>query len=174
MRACEVVGDEPANAAQRLAPALGRGSAGRGLAHVLLGDPPVRPRAGDRAELDAEVLRDLPHERRRPRFLVLMSTWPVLGADHHEQRADRDDVAFRDEDPADDPGGRGRDLDRRLVGLDLDQRVVLGDLLPHRDEPARDLALGEALAQIGKPELVRHQNAISRRTASATRATDGM
>ena len=38
-------------------------------------------------------------------------------------------------------------LDGRLVGLDLDERIVLGDLLPLGDEPARHLALRESLAR---------------------------
>ena len=54
------------------------------------------------------------------------------------------------------PGRGRRDLDRRLVGLDLDERVVLCDLLSLDDEPARDLALGQALAEVGQLELVRH------------------
>src|SRR5881398_376735 len=53
-------------------------------------------------------------------------------------------------------GGRG-DLHGRLVRLDLHERVVLCDLLPLGDEPAGDLAFGEALAQIGQLQRVRHQ-----------------
>jgi hypothetical protein len=44
-----------------------------------------------------------------------------------------------------------------LVGLDLDERIVLGDLLPFGDEPARDLAFGQALAEVRQLQLVRHQ-----------------
>ena len=51
----------------------------------------------------------------------------------------------------------GEDLDRRLVGLHLDERVVLGDLLALLDEPAGDLPLGETLAEIRQLELVGHQ-----------------
>ena len=43
------------------------------------------------------------------------------------------------------------------VGSPVDG-VVLGYLLPDRDEPARDLALAHALAQVGELELVGHQN----------------
>src|SRR5262249_3703668 len=57
---------------------------------------------------------------------------------------------------------RRRDLDRRLVRLHLDERVVLGDLLPLAHEPARDLAFGQALAQVGKLELVGHGAGIYR------------
>ena len=51
---------------------------------------------------------------------------------------------------------RRRDLDRRLVVRDLDERVVLFDLLAHLHEPARDLALGQTLAEVGQLELVGH------------------
>ena len=54
------------------------------------------------------------------------------------------------------PAGRRRDLDRRLVSRDLDERRVLGDLLALLDEPAGDLALGQSLAEIRQLELVRH------------------
>src|SRR4029079_1512559 len=96
-------------------------------------------------------------------------------ADHDEHRPHRNDLAFGDENAPDLPRRRGRDLDRRLVGLDLDQRVVLGDLLTLLDEPAGDLALGQALAEVRKLELVRHQNSVSTRcAAAATRSADGM
>ena len=71
-------------------------------------------------------------------------------------RPDRDDVALLREDARHAPGGGRRDLDRRLVGLDLDERVVLGDLLAFADEPAGDLALGQPLAEVRQLELVRH------------------
>ena len=77
-------------------------------------------------------------------------------ADDDEHRADRDDVALLDEDLRDLAGGGRGDLDRRLVRLDLDERLVLGDLVAHGHEPAGDLAFGQALAEIGKLELVRH------------------
>ena len=57
---------------------------------------------------------------------------------------------------------RRRDLDRRLVGLDLDERLVLRHLVPLGDEPAGDLAFGQALAEIRKLELVRHGGGIYR------------
>ena len=80
----------------------------------------------------------------------------LAAADHDEHRADGDDLALGDEDPGHGPGGGRRDLDRGLVGLDLDERVVLGELLPLGHEPAGDLALGEALAEVRQFELVRH------------------
>ena len=83
-------------------------------------------------------------------------------ADHDEDRADRDDLALLDEDLRDLARGRRRDLDRRLVRLDLDERLVLGDLVPLGHEPAGDLAFGQALAEVGKLELVRHGGGIYR------------
>ena len=60
-------GDELAHAAQLLAPLALDGSrraAGAGLADVVLGDASLRPGAGDRPEVDAELGRHAPHERR--------------------------------------------------------------------------------------------------------------
>jgi hypothetical protein len=73
-----------------------------------------------------------------------------------ERRAVGNELALADEDAGDGPGGRGGDLDGRLVGLDLDERVVLLDLLADLDEPAGDLALGNPLAEVRKLDLVRH------------------
>ena len=101
----------------------------------------------------------------------------VAVADHDEDGADRDDVPFGHEDARDLAGRRRRDLDRRLVGLDLDERLILHDLVPLGDEPAGDLPLGQALAEIWQLELVRHGGggyATSVRTAAAIRSTDGM
>ena len=77
-------------------------------------------------------------------------------ADHDEDRAYGDDLAFGDEDPRDGAACGRRDLDRRLVGCDLDERRVFGDLLALLDEPACDFALGQALAEVGQLELVGH------------------
>ena len=132
------------------------------------------------SQLDPELLRESANERRRPdtsllatarglslgrgrngrdrlgsRLLFGRGARTVL-ADHDEHGADRDDVSFGDEDPRDLAAGRRRDLDRRLVRLHLDQRVVLDDLLALGDEPARDLALRQALAEVGQLELVCH------------------
>src|SRR6266536_763211 len=96
-------------------------------------------------------------------------------ADYDQHRADGDDLAFGDEDPCDLSGRGRRDLDRRLVGLDLDERIVLSDLLPLGDQPPGDLAFGQALAEVRELELVSHQNSSSsRRAAAATRSADGM
>ncbi len=101
-------------------------------------------------------------------------------ADHDEHAADRCHLAFRDEDLQHGPGvGRG-DLDRRLVRLDLHERIVLGHVVALLHEPARDLALDEAFAEIRQAELERHdcsvgaQKANSRRAAAVMRSTEGM
>ena len=75
----------------------------------------------------------------------------MIGHEHVD-----DDFALADENPRHRPGRRRRDLDRRLVRLDLDERVVLGYLLALRHEPASDLPLGQALAEIRKLKLVGH------------------
>ena len=62
MCARQVLDDLPADATHLLAPSLARGGGG---AHVLLGDPAARPARRDGGEVDAELLRDPPDERRR-------------------------------------------------------------------------------------------------------------
>ena len=148
-------------------------------AHVLLGDPPLRAGATDAREVDTELSRDLAYERRRANLLAALprsgrgrNGLLVLGnrrclrdgsvaADDDEHGPDRDDCALLDEDPRDEPRRRRRDLDRRLVGRDLDERRVLGDLLALLDEPAGDLALGQPLAEIRQLELVAHVRSIA-------------
>ncbi len=80
----------------------------------------------------------------------------AVAADHDQHRPDGDGRALLDEDLRDGPGGGRRDLDRRLVRLDLDERLVLGHLVADRDEPAGDLSLRQPLAEIRQLELVRH------------------
>jgi len=78
-------------------------------------------------------------------------------------------------------GKRGRNLDGSLVGLDLEQRRVLGEDVALVDEHLDDLGLGEPLAQIRKRERSGHpatssspvQNARVSRTAATTRGTSG-
>ncbi len=72
---------------------------------------------------------------------------------------------------------RRGDLDARLVGLDFQQRRVLGDVLPLRDEDLDDLGLGQALAEVGQGEGARpwrlRQKASVSRAAATMRATSG-
>jgi hypothetical protein len=87
----------------------------------------------------------------------LWSTATAVTPDHDEHRPDRHDLSFLDEDPRHRSRRRRGDLDRRLVRLHLDKGVVLRNVLTLRDEPAGDLALGEALAKVWQLELVRHR-----------------
>ena len=82
-----------------------------------------------------------------------------LLADHDEHGPDGSDLTLLDEDLEHRAAPRRRDLDRRLVGLHLDERLVLLDALPLRDEPACDLGFRETLAEVGELELVRHGGA---------------
>ena len=77
-------------------------------------------------------------------------------ADDDEGSADRHELALLHEDAGHLPAGGRGDLDGRLVGLDLDERVVFVDHLADLDEPAGDLAFGHPFAEVGKLELVRH------------------
>jgi hypothetical protein len=183
VRTCHVVGDQATDTAKRhAATLLRRGAlAVSGRADVLLGDPPRGPGAGDRGEVDPQLPGDLPHDGRRlrpgrryrgglhasgdcPRG-GLSPASPLSGrlgdvlallADDDEHGTDRRDLALGDEDPKHGARVRGGNVDRRLVRLHLHQRVVFGDLLALGDEPARDLALREALAEVGELERVGH------------------
>jgi hypothetical protein len=54
------------------------------------------------------------------------------------------------------PGEWRRNLDGGLVGLDLEQRRVLGQHVTLVDEHLDDLGFGESLAQIRECERSRH------------------
>ena len=77
-------------------------------------------------------------------------------ADQRQRGAHLRHLAVLGQDPEDDTVDRRADLDRCLVRLDLDDRLVLDDGIALAHEPARDLALGQALAQIRQRERVRH------------------
>ena len=81
---------------------------------------------------------------------------PDLGEGLTEGEIARWLVAEGQEIAEDDPVDRRAHLDRGLVGLDLDDGLVLDDGVALAHEPARDLALGQALAEIGQRERVRH------------------
>jgi hypothetical protein len=53
----------------------------------------------------------------------------------------------------DDAGEGRRDLDRGLGGLHLDDRLVEGDGVTDLHHPLQDLALGEALSEVGQREV---------------------
>ena len=85
------------------------------------------------------------------------------GPDGRVTEADVQRVADRDVgvDPAvqrdDRAGERRRDLDRRLRGLHLDERLVERDEVPFTDQPLDDPALLEALAEVRHHEDAFHQ-----------------
>ena len=56
--------------------------------------------------------------------------------------------AFLDEDLLEDTLIRGRDFGVHLVGNDLEERLVLGDVIAGLLEPFADSALGDALAEL--------------------------
>ena len=180
VRAGHVLGDQAPNPAQRLPPAL-RARSGACPPDVAasrtscFGHASLRARPGERLEVDAELLGEPADERRRADTAVGATsrglspdTASLDGFGCGEGPAAPSSpmttstvptgttLALLDEDLRDLARRRRGDLDRRLVRLDLDERLVLGDLVAHRHEPARDLALGQALAEIGKLELVRH------------------
>jgi hypothetical protein len=97
----------------------------------------------------------------------------VLDLELDQQLADGDDRALGCPQCDDRAGDWGGDLDRRLVGLDLEEHRVLLDGVALRDEPRQDLALGDAFAEVREREPVPHQNSRVRRTASAIRSGEG-
>ena len=77
--------------------------------------------------------------------------------DRDQQLADGDDLAGFPAERHHDAGGRRRHLHHRLVGLDLDDGLVLDDVVADGDEPRDDLGLGQALADVDESELHRHR-----------------
>ncbi len=75
-------------------------------------------------------------------------------ADAGERRADGDGLVLRDQDLLQHAGERRRDLGVDLVGRDLEQRLVDGDVVAHLLEPAGDGSLGHALAEFGKDHVL--------------------
>ena len=148
VRARHLLDDRAADTPDRdAAPVLcGRGSRGRGT-NVVLHDPPARTAPAETDQLDAELPRQLPDGRRRAhgrrrvgrddrddRLARGLRLLPAVDgaqellsrlADHHDHRSDAGDVSLLDEDLEHRPGARRGDLDRRLVGLHLDERLIL-------------------------------------------------
>src|SRR5205823_3493294 len=95
--------------------------------------------------------------------------------DDHEHLADGTDVAVLEVDLADRPGARRRQLDGRLVGHHLDERLVELDLVAHLDLPRDDLALDDTLTDIRHVEIERHgYHSSVCRIAFITRSALGM
>src|SRR5690606_1254663 len=61
----------------------------------------------------------------------------------------------------------------RLVGFHLDHCLVDLDPAPDRNDPADDLGFGQAFPDVGKAELVGHQDSSVWRAAVTMRSTDG-
>ncbi len=186
VRSAHLLHDRAADASHR--DALGNARAGGRGPHVAFHDPAVGPRAGDVLQRHVELLREPAHGGRRAngvgwlgrddgdeRPVALRLGGGGLGGldraeqllalltDHDEHGTDGRDVALADEHLQHCPAARRGDLHGGLVRLHLDEGLVLAHLLALRDEPARDLCLREALAEIGQPELVRHARRVTRR-----------
>ena len=98
----------------------------------------------------------------------------AVGLDHREHRAHVERVARRPAQPRDDAVRRARDDDGGLVGLDLDEVLVLGHLIALGHLPGHDLGGRDALPDVGQAELQRrHQASSAARIASSTRSTEG-
>ena len=78
---------------------------------------------------------------------------PRLAADHRELRPDLDRLALRDEDLRHDAARGARDLGVDLVRRDLEQRLVGLDLLALLLEPLRDRPLGDGDAHLGHHDV---------------------
>src|SRR6266568_1292545 len=161
-------------------------------AYVVLRDPSLRPAPSDRGEVDVQLPReatdrggreDLPGNGRRrrrgghPDRGGGSGGWHGRGggsrrrhrlarfAEDDERRADLHDLAFlrpKLQDLARD--GRG-DLHRHLVRHHFDDGIVLLDSVPFFHEPLDDLALVDALPDVGELELAGH---LGRQDPSAT------
>ena len=81
------------------------------------------------------------------------AAWPTIDA---EQRADADRLAFLGGDLGERAGGRRRHLDRHLVGLELDQRLVGGDGVADLLEPFADGRFGDGFAEGGNADFGSH------------------
>ena len=167
--------------------------------HVLARDAPVRAAAGHQREVDAVFRgepadrgrvasrrrrglrprgrRRLGGRRGRARGLgrwlrgrrLGLGRGAVGGCDLGDRRADRDGLPFGHEDAGERALVRGGDLDDRLVRLDFDDRLVAGDEVAELLQPADDLALGHALADVGHGQAGHQRPRISRPPARASR-----
>ena len=185
MRPRQVLGDLAADSAQRLTATFGSAAPRRPRA----GRPPRRcghpaPSGVDRPQLDAELLREgaaraaSPAPKKKTHGAATRLRGAGAAKTHRRFFSSppitTSTVPTGTTSPAatrirgDRTGGRRLNLDRRLVRLDLDERIVLGDLVALGDQPARDLALGQSLAEIGEPEGVGHA---PQATAAAARPT---
>ncbi len=77
-------------------------------------------------------------------------------ADGHQRIADKDRGVRSHVQPEHGPGIGGRQLDHRLVGLDLEQRLVVGDHVALGDQPLHDPSFVDPFTHIGEVENERH------------------
>ena len=78
-----------------------------------------------------------------------------------EQGTHRDVLAGAGDDVGKRARGLGTDLDRDLVGLELDQRLVTRDHRARRLQPAGDSGLGNGFTQARDGDVDRHGRAPS-------------
>jgi hypothetical protein len=78
---------------------------------------------------------------------------PVRGIEDGEERSDRDRLAFLDLDLFERSSDRRWDLRIHLVGLHLDEKVVLVHLLARLLQPLPDRSFGDRLAELWHLEL---------------------
>jgi len=170
-----------------------------GRLDVLPGDAPAGARAGDLAQVDAQIrgepadhrqgpepggvpglLQSAHHRRGRSEPPLRLGNGrrrgPALAgvADDDQQGPDLQHISFRRSVVEHDPGARSRHLHDRLVRLHLDHRFVHADRAADRHEPSHDRRLGETFADVGQMELERHgQPSRVRRAAATIRAASG-
>jgi hypothetical protein len=117
------------------------------------------------------------HRRRRRRRRGLRGGAAVggraVGLDDGQHGAHVERVARLAAQARDDAVGRARDDHGGLVGLDLDEVLVLADAIALGHLPGDDLRRRDALADVGQAELERHQASMAARMASRTRSTEG-
>ena len=99
----------------------------------------------------------------------------VPRVDHDQDRPDLDDVSLIRSEFADDPRDGTRQLDHRLVRLDVGNDLVAGHFLARPDMPHHDLGLTQAFPDVREPELEgAHDAWTTFRAARTTRSREGM
>ncbi len=88
--------------------------------------------------------------------VVLAHHRGAVRLDRAEHGADIDRGAVLDRDGGDDARGRGRDLQRHLVGFQFDQRLVGPDEIADLLEPLADGRLGHRFTEGGNANFGRH------------------
>ena len=86
-------------------------------------------------------------------------------AEHRDRRSDGDADPFADDDAQQFAGAFGLDGNDRLVGLDLDERLAVGDRVAFGHEPFQDRAFLHRIRQPGHDYFAGH-NASQRRLQS--------